>query len=75
MVDCDQGAAHVFGDFDCATLFGPVGEFHDGGFEGQLISLLLHSMEGKRSEFGIAIPPGRGQRDSRNVVSHEWEKR
>jgi hypothetical protein len=62
-----QGAAHVVGDIGRSLLLDPVRKLLDGGFQGELISLILNSSEGSRSVFGIANPPWRVQRSSRKT--------
>jgi hypothetical protein len=46
-----QGAAHVVGDIGRSLLLDPVRKLLDGGFQGELISLILNSSEGSRSAF------------------------
>ncbi|VVO04122.1 hypothetical protein PS710_02908 [Pseudomonas fluorescens] len=48
------GAANILSDLRRAALLDPISEFHDGGFQGELFSLMLYRREGSRSEFGIA---------------------
>lgn len=36
-IDGVQGAADVIGDVGAAVVFDPIGQFHDGGFQGELV--------------------------------------
>jgi hypothetical protein len=65
LVNRFQGATHISTDLGWSALLDPKRKLQDGSLKGELVSLILNSREGSRSEFGIVNPPWSFQRSSR----------